>query len=130
MAPIDLFFWPTPNGWKITLMLEECELPYDIKYVDLSKQEQFEPDFLKISPNGRMPAIVDPEGPGGAPISIFRSGAILQYLGNKTGKYYPTGQLARSEVEQWLFWQMGGSVRWPGRQPISEITKPTRSTMR
>ena len=108
MAPIDLFFWPTPNGWKITLMLEECELPYDIKYVDLSKREQFEPDFLKISPNGRMPAIVDPEGPGGAPISIFESGAILQYLGNKTGKYYPTGQLARSEVEQWLFWQMGG----------------------
>ena len=68
MAPIDLYFWPTPNGWKITLMLEECELPYDIKYVDLSKQEQFEPDFLMISPNGRMPAIVDPEGPGGAPI--------------------------------------------------------------
>ena len=74
MAPIDLFFWPTPNGWKITLMLEECELPYDIKYVDLSKQEQFEPDFLKISPNGRMPAIVDPEGPGGAQAAVAQAG--------------------------------------------------------
>ena len=107
MAPIELFLADAERS-KITLMLEECELPYDIKYVDLSKQEQFEPDFLKISPNGRMPAIVDPEGSGGAPISIFESGAILQYLGNKTGKYYPADQLARSEVEQWLFWQMGG----------------------
>ena len=89
MAPIDLYFWPTPNGWKITLMLEECGLPYEISYVDLSKNEQFEPDFLKISPNGRMPAIVDPDGPDGKPISIFESGAILQYLGNKTGKFYP-----------------------------------------
>ena len=108
MAPIDLYFWPTPNGWKITLMLEECGLPYEISYVDLSQHEQFEPTFLKISPNGRMPAIVDPDGPGGEPISIFESGAILQYLGNKTGQFYPVEQRMRSEVEQWLFWQMGG----------------------
>jgi GST-like protein len=108
MAPIELYFWPTPNGWKIALMLEECALPYEIKYVDLSKDEQFEEAFLKISPNGRMPAIVDPGGPDGAPISIFESGAILQYLGDKTGRFYPAGRRPRSDVEQWLFWQIGG----------------------
>ena len=108
MAPIDLYFWPTPNGWKITIMLEECGLPYVVKPVDLSSGEQFAADFLRLSPNGRMPAIVDPDGPDGAPISIFESGAILQYLGNKTGRFYPSGQRQRSEVEQWLFWQMAG----------------------
>ena len=108
MAPIDLYFWPTPNGWKIAIMLEECGLPYEIKLVDLSKRAQFAPDFLKLSPNGRMPAIVDPDGPDGAPISIFESGAILQYLGNKSDKFYPNEQRQRSEVEQWLFWQMAG----------------------
>ena len=108
MIPIDLYFWPTPNGWKITLMLEECNLPYNIKLVNLGQKEQFNESFLKLSPNGRMPAIVDPDGPDGKPISIFESGAILQYLGNKTGKFYPQEQLARTEVEQWLFWQMGG----------------------
>jgi len=107
MAPIDLYFWPTPNGWKITLMLEECGLPYEIRYVNLGKKEQFEPAFLKISPNGRMPAIVDPDGPGGQPISVFESGAILQYLGRKTGKFYPADERARVEVEQWLYWQVG-----------------------
>jgi len=108
MTPIDLYFWPTPNGWKITLMLEECNLLYNIKLVNLGQKEQFNESFLKLSPNGRMPAIVDPDGPDGKPISIFESGAILQYLGNKTGKFYPQEQLARTEVEQWLFWQMGG----------------------
>ena len=108
MAPIEFYFWPTPNGWKIALMLEECALPYEIKWVNLSKREQFEESFLKISPNGRMPAIVDPDGPGGSPISIFESGAILQYLGNKTGQFYPADQRQRAEVEQWLFWQIGG----------------------
>ncbi|MDA1098490.1 MAG: glutathione S-transferase N-terminal domain-containing protein [Proteobacteria bacterium] len=108
MSPIELYFWPTPNGWKITIMLEECGLPYEIKLVDLSKRAQFAADFQQISPNGRMPAIVDPDGPDGAPISIFESGAILQYLGNKTGKFYPHEQRQRSEVEQWLFWQMAG----------------------
>ncbi|MHA7883941.1 glutathione binding-like protein [Nitratireductor rhodophyticola] len=106
--PIELHYWPTPNGWKITIFLEEAGLPYDVHFVNIGKGEQFEPSFLKIAPNNRMPAIVDPEGPGGEPISVFESGAILQYLGRKTGKFYPTDERARVEVDQWLFWQMGG----------------------
>ena len=106
--PIELYYWPTPNGFKISIMLEECKLPYTLIPVNISKGEQFNPDFLKISPNNRMPAIVDPNGPGGRPISIFESGAILQYLGRKTGKFYPSDERARVEVDQWLFWQMGG----------------------
>jgi len=112
--PIELYYWPTPNGWKITIMLEELGVPYEVKYVNIGKGEQFEPSFLKIAPNNRMPAIVDPEGPssdgkwGGEPISVFESGAILQYLGRKFGRYYPTDERARVEVEQWLFWQVGG----------------------
>ena len=106
--PIELHYWPTPNGWKITIMLEELGVPYEVKYVNIGKGEQFEPSFLKIAPNNRMPAIVDPEGPDGKPISIFESGAILQYLGRKFGKFYPADERARVEVEQWLFWQMGG----------------------
>ena len=82
---IDLYYWPTPNGYKITIMLEECEIPYNIIPVDIGKGQQFEPDFLKISPNNRMPAIVDSDGPNGAPISIFESGAILIYLAEKSG---------------------------------------------
>jgi GST-like protein len=104
--PIDLYYWPTPNGWKITIMLEECGLPYNMIPVDISKGEQFRPAFLAISPNNRMPAIVDHDGPGGRPISVFESGAILQYLGRKTGKFYPKDERGRVEVEQWLFWQM------------------------
>ena len=104
--PIDLYYWPTPNGWKITIMLEECGLPYAVIPVDISRGDQFEPEFLAISPNNRMPAIVDHDGPGGKPISIFESGAILQYLGRKTGKFYPPDERARVEVDQWLFWQM------------------------
>ena len=106
--PIELHYWPTPNGWKITIMLEELGVPYEVKYVNIGKGEQFEPSFLKIAPNNRMPAIVDPEGPDGQPISIFESGAILQYLGRKFGKFYPADERARVEVEQWLFWQVGG----------------------
>ena len=106
--PIELHYWPTPNGWKITIMLEELAVPYEVKYVNIGKGEQFEPSFLKIAPNNRMPAIVDPEGPDGKPISIFESGAILQYLGRKFAKFYPADERARVEVEQWLFWQMGG----------------------
>ena len=106
--PIELYYWPTPNGWKITIMLEELGVPYEVKYVNIGKGEQFEPSFLKIAPNNRMPAIVDPEGPDGKPISIFESGAILQYLGRKFAKFYPADERARVEVEQWLFWQMGG----------------------
>ncbi|HYD86895.1 MAG TPA: glutathione S-transferase N-terminal domain-containing protein [Vitreimonas sp.] len=104
--PIELYFWPTPNGWKISIALEEMGLPYEVKPVNIGKGEQFAPGFLKISPNNRMPAIVDPEGPGGAPISVFESGAILQYLGRKSGKLYPADERAKSEVEQWLIWQV------------------------
>ena len=87
--PIELYYWPTPNGWKITIMLEECGLPYVVKLVNIGKGDQFDPKFLAISPNNRMPAIVDPEGPQGRSISIFESGAILLYLGRKTGQFYP-----------------------------------------
>ncbi|CAN7648539.1 glutathione S-transferase N-terminal domain-containing protein [Rhizobium sp. LjRoot30] len=107
-APIELYYWPTPNGWKITVMLEELGVPYEVKYINIGKGEQFEPDFLKIAPNNRMPAIVDPDGPGGEPISVFESGAILQYLGRKFGKFYPTDERTRVQVEEWLFWQVGG----------------------
>jgi GST-like protein len=89
-------------------MLEECGLPYNVVPVNISRGDQFKPDFLKIAPNNRMPAIVDPDGPGGRPISVFESGAILQYLGRKTGKFYPADERQRVEVDQWLFWQMGG----------------------
>jgi GSH-dependent disulfide-bond oxidoreductase len=106
--PIDLYYWPTPNGHKITIMLEECGLPYTIKPVNISKGDQFKPEFLEIAPNNRMPAIVDPDGPGGSPISVFESGAILQYLGRKTGTFYPQDERARVAVDEWLFWQMGG----------------------
>jgi GST-like protein len=107
-APIALYYWPTPNGWKISIMLEECGLPYTVHPVDIAKGEQFTADFLKISPNNRIPAIVDPSGPGGRPIAVFESGAILQYLGRKTGKFYPRDERARVAVDEWLFWQMGG----------------------
>ena len=106
---IDLYYWATPNGHKITIFLEESGLPYEIKPVNIAKGEQFQPEFLKISPNNRMPAIVD-RAPvdGGEPISIFESGAILQYLAEKTGKFLPTDLRQRVETMQWLFWQMGG----------------------
>jgi GST-like protein len=106
--PIDLYYWPTPNGWKITIMLEETGLPYTIHPVNIGKGDQFKPEFLAISPNNKMPAIVDPNGPGGKPISVFESGAILQYLGRKTGRFYPADERQRMAVDQWLFWQMGG----------------------
>jgi GST-like protein len=105
--PIEIYFWPTPNGFKITIMAEECGLPYVIKPVNISRGDQFKPEFLKISPNNRMPAIIDPEGPGGRPISVFESGAILQYLGRKTGKFYPADERKRVEVDEWLHWQIG-----------------------
>src|SRR5690606_10917555 len=94
------------NGWKISIMLEECALPYNVQFVNIGKGDQFKPDFLKIAPNNRMPAIIDPHGPGGKPISVFESGAILQYLGRKTGKFYPRDERKRVEVVEWLFWQM------------------------
>jgi GSH-dependent disulfide-bond oxidoreductase len=106
--PIELYYWPTPNGWKISIMLEECGLPYLVRPVDISKGEQFAPHFLAISPNNRIPAIVDPDGPDGRPISVFESGAILQYLGRKSGKFYASQERTRVAVEEWLFWQVGG----------------------
>ena len=107
-APIDLYYWPTPNGWKVSIALEEMELPYSVHYVDIGKGDQFDPDFLKVAPNNRMPAIVDPEGPDGQPISLFESGAILQYLGRKTGRFHGDTPREQAEIEQWLMWQMGG----------------------
>ena len=106
--PIEVYFWPTPNGYKVTTMLEECGVPYVIKPVNIARGDQFKSEFLKISPNNRMPAIIDPQGPGGKPISVFESGAILQYLGRKFGKFYPKDERKRVEVEEWLMWQMGG----------------------
>jgi GSH-dependent disulfide-bond oxidoreductase len=104
---IDLYYWPTPNGWKITIMLEETGLPYTIKPVNIGRGEQFKPEFLAISPNNRMPAIVDHDPPdGGAPISIFESAAILTYLAEKTGRFMPKDLRGRYEVQQWLAWQI------------------------
>jgi GST-like protein len=105
---IDLYYWTTPNGHKITIFLEEADLPYSIVPVNISKGEQFKPEFLRISPNNRIPAIVDNAPGGGRPVSVFESGAILQYLAEKTGKFLPKDLHGRTEVMQWLFWQMGG----------------------
>ncbi len=105
---IDLYYWPTPNGHKISIFLEETATPYRVVPVNIRKGEQFAPDFLKISPNNRMPAIVDTDGPGGQPISIFESGAILLYLAEKTGKLMPSETRARFSVIQWLMFQMAG----------------------
>lgn len=107
-APIELYYWPTPNGWKISILLEELGVPYELKLVNIGRGEQFEPAFLQIAPNNRMPAIVDPEGPGGEPISVFESGAIMQYLARKFGAFYPQDERARVRVDEWLMWQMGG----------------------
>jgi GST-like protein len=106
--PIDLYFFPTPNGHKISIMLEELGVPYTVHIVHIGKGEQFKPEFLAISPNNRIPAIVDPEGPGGQPISIFESGAILKYLALKFKKFYPEDQREQVRVDEWLFWQVGG----------------------
>lgn len=105
---IDLYYWGTPNGHKITIALEEMGLDYTLYPINILENDQFQPDFLRISPNNKIPAIVDQDGPRGEPISIFESGAILQYLGRKTGLFYPTDEQERVEVEQWLMWQMGG----------------------
>ena len=106
--PIELYYWPTPNGWKISIALEEMGLPYNLHLVNIGAGDQFAPDFLKIAPNNRMPAIVDTDGPEGKPISVFESGAILQYLARKTGKFYGATERDRVAVDQWLMWQMGG----------------------
>ncbi len=107
-TPIDLYYWPTPNGWKISIALEEMNLPYNVHLIDIGKGEQFAPDFLRIAPNNRMPAIIDAQGPDGEPISLFESGAILQYLARKTGQFYGSTARQSLEIDQWLMWQMGG----------------------
>ena len=106
---LELYYWTTPNGHKVTMFLEEAGLPYLVKPVHIGKGEQFDPDFLAIAPNNRIPALVDPEpADGGAPISLFESGAILEYLADKTGRFLPRETRPRFAVLQWLYWQMGG----------------------
>lgn len=106
--PITLYFWTTPNGYKISIMLEEIGADYRVNFIDIDKGEQFSPEFLAIAPNNRIPAIVDPDGPDGQPLALFESGAILQYLGRKFGALYPSSERSKAEVDQWLFWQVGG----------------------
>lgn len=112
---IELWTWNTPNGRKISVALEEMALPYTVRPVNISKGAQFDPAFLKISPNNKIPAIIDPDGPGGVPISVFESGAILIYLGTKTGKFWPSELRAQVPVLEWLMWQMGGFGPMPGQ---------------
>lgn len=106
--PIDFYYWTTPNGWKVSIMLEEVGLSYTVYPVNILAGDQFDPKFLKVSPNNKIPAIVDPDGPGGQPMALFESGAILMYLGEKTGQLYPTEMGDRYTVIQWLMFQMGG----------------------
>jgi GSH-dependent disulfide-bond oxidoreductase len=111
---IDFYYWPTPNGWKVAIMLEECGLEYRVVPVDIGKGDQFRPQFLEISPNHRMPAIVDHDVPG-KPVSVFESGAILLYLANKTGRVMPKDERRRIEVLEWLFWQVGNQGPMAGQ---------------
>jgi len=105
---IEVYSWATPNGHKVHSMLGECGLPYHVTPIDIGAGDQFKPEFLAISPNNKIPAIVDPDGPDGRPISVFESGAILLYLAGKTGRFYPKDLRGRADVMQWLFWQMAG----------------------
>ncbi len=122
---IDLYYWPTPNGWKISIMLEECALPYRVVPVNIGAGEQFKPEFLAISPNNRMPAIVDhaPTG-GGAPVAVFESGAILQYLAEKTGQFLPNDLRGKYEALQWVNWQMGGLGPMAGQATHFNVYAP------
>ena len=124
---IELHYWPTPNGHKITLFLEEAGLPYEIKPINIGAGEQFQPGFLQIAPNNRMPAIVDTEPPdGGEPISIFESGAILVYLAEKTGKFLSADPRRRYDTLQWLFWQMGGLGPMAGQNHHFAVYAPEK----
>lgn len=125
-APIELYYWPTPNGWKISIMMEELGIPYEIKFVNIGAGDQFKPEFLNIAPNNRMPAIIDSEGPGGEPISVFESGAILQYLGRKFNRFYPSDERARVEVDEWLMWQMGGLGPMAGQTHHFRVYAPEK----
>lgn len=124
---IDLYHWPTPNGHKITIFLEEAGIPYRLHPVDIGKGEQFRPEFLAISPNNRIPAIVDTApADGGAPVSLFESGAILLYLAEKTGQFMPQDLRGRAEVLQWLFWQVGGLGPMSGQAGHFAIYAPEK----
>jgi len=106
--PIELYYFRTPNGHKVSMLLEELGVPYVIRVIHIGRGDQLKPEFLAISPNNKIPAIVDPEGPDGVPISIFESGAILQYLATKFGRFYPQDVRGKTKVDEWLFWQVGG----------------------
>jgi GST-like protein len=123
---IDLYYWPTPNGHKVTIALEEMGLEYSIKPVNIGKGDQFEPDFLAFSPNNRMPAMIDPDGPDGKPISVFESGAILLYLAAKTGQLMPVDRRAQTQVQEWLMWQMGGFGPMLGQAHHFNFYAPSR----
>jgi GST-like protein len=124
---IDLYYWPTPNGWKISIMLEECALPYRMVPVNIGRGAQFEPEFLAISPNNRMPAIVDhAPADGGAPVSVFESGAILVYLAEKTGRFLPTELRGRKAALEWLMWQMGGLGPMAGQNGHFRLYAPEK----
>ena len=124
---IDLYYWTTPNGHKITLFLEEAGLPYRLIPVNIGKGEQFAPDFLRISPNNRIPAIVDQQpGDGGEPVSVFESGAILLYLAEKTGRFLPADLRGRQQALQWLFWQMGGLGPMAGQNHHFAVYAPEK----
>ena len=125
-APIQLWYWPTPNGWKVSIALEEMGLPNELRPVNIGTGEQFEPAFQAISPNGRMPAIVDPDGPDGEPISVFESGAILLYLAEKTGRFLPADLRGRAATLEWLFWQMGGLGPMSGQMGHFNVYAPER----
>jgi GSH-dependent disulfide-bond oxidoreductase len=123
---IQCYSWPTPNGHKVHIMLEECALPYEVHGVDIGAGEQFAPAFLKISPNNKIPAIVDPDGPDDKPISLFESGAILLYLAGKTGKFLPKDTAGKYRVMEWLMWQVGGFGPMLGQAHHFRIYAPER----
>ncbi len=118
---IDLYTWPTPNGHKVHIMLEECGLSYKVIPININKGDQFQPEFLQISPNNKMPAIVDHNGPDGAAYPAFESGAILMYLAEKTGQFMPTGMAPRYTVIQWLMFQLGGVGPMLGQAPFQRL---------
>lgn len=123
--PIEVFYWSTPNGRKVTVMLEELAVPYTVTFIDIGKREQWTEAFEAISPNHQIPAIIDPEGPGGGPISIFESGAILLYLGRKFGRHYPQDdERKRVAVEEWLMWQMGSIGPFLGQAHHFNLAAP------
>jgi len=128
VSTIEVYSWPTPNGHKVHVMLEECGLPYRAIPVNIGAGEQFRPEFLAISPNNKIPAIVDPQGPDGEPISVFESGAILVYLAAKTGRFLPAGDREKFEVLQWLMFQMGGVGPMLGQAHHFRIYAPEKVT--